>query len=165
LSTLRLIALQGREHEIKAIETTATHVQSPERISATSGKLALSTGFDVVACRLVVKRIAQALEFSAVGETMLVTAASELARNTVIYGGGGTLAWEIVRPGRTKVGLRLTFEDDGPGIPDVARAMTNGWTSGHGLGLGLSGSKRLVHEFSIESTVGVGTRITVVRWK
>jgi serine/threonine-protein kinase RsbT len=140
-------------------------VQSPESISATSGELVLRTNIDVVMCRQVVKRVSRALEFSAVGETMLVTAASELARNTVIYGGGGTLAWEIVRREDSKVGLRLTFEDKGPGIPDLALALTNGWTSGRGLGLGLSGAKRLVNEFSIESVVGLGTRISVTRWK
>jgi serine/threonine-protein kinase RsbT len=87
-----------------------------------------------------------------------------IARNTVIHGGGGEFAWEVVRQGTT-VGLRLTFEDHGPGIADVALAMTDGWTSGDGLGLGLSGARRLVDEFSIESAVGKGTRVVVARWK
>ncbi len=87
---------------------------------------------------------------------MLVTAASELARNALIYGGGGTVTWEVRRDG-PKVGVQLTFEDRGPGIPDLGLAMTAGWNSGTGMGLGLSGAKRLVHEFSIGTVIGVGT--------
>jgi serine/threonine-protein kinase RsbT len=91
---------------------------------------------------------------------MLVTAASELARNALIYGGGGTVTWEVRRDG-PKVGVQLTFEDRGPGIPDLRLAMTPGWTSGTGMALGLSGAKRLVDEFSIGTVIGVGTRVTV----
>jgi serine/threonine-protein kinase RsbT len=93
-----------------------------------------------------------------------VTAASELARNAVIYGGGGTITWAMLVDG-AKRGLRLTFEDKGPGIPDLELAMTDGWSSGSGLGLGLTGTRRLVNEFEIESTVGAGTRVTIARWK
>jgi len=87
---------------------------------------------------------------------MLVTAASELARNTLIHGGGGRFSWEVISAGPRR-GVRLSFEDDGPGIPDIQSAMTNGWTSGNGLGLGLPGAKRLVNEFEVQSTVGRGT--------
>jgi serine/threonine-protein kinase RsbT len=111
-----------------------------------------------------VRILAQELGFSATGQTMLVTAASELARNAIVYGGGGVMLWGVRREG-LKVGLRLTFEDHGPGIPDVGLAMTAGWTSERGMGLGLTGAKRLAHQFSIDSEVGVGTRITVTRWK
>jgi serine/threonine-protein kinase RsbT len=94
---------------------------------------------------------------------MLATAASELARNTVIHGGGGKFSWEVVGTG-AKRGIRLTFEDTGPGISDIGRAMTNGWTSGKGLGLGLPGAKRLVNEFEVQSTPGCGTRVVITRW-
>jgi serine/threonine-protein kinase RsbT len=94
----------------------------------------------------------------------MVTACSELARNAFIYGRGGVMHWEILgSDGRT--GLRLVFADEGPGIPDMELAMTDGWTSGHGLGLGLTGAKRLVNEFEIESKVGAGTRVAITRWK
>lgn len=93
-----------------------------------------------------------------------MTAASELARNALIHGRGGEFTWEVIRQAN-RVGLRLTFEDQGPGIPDLSVAMTPGWTSGKGLGLGLSGAKRLVDEFSIESTLGKGTRVVVTRWQ
>ena len=108
--------------------------------------------------------MAQDLRFSLVDQTKLVTAASELARNAVIYGGGGVLKWEILADG-VKQGLRLTFLDHGPGIPNIELAMTDGWTSGSGMGLGLTGARRLVNEFELDSTVGVGTRVTVTRWK
>lgn len=140
-------------------------MQGDESTSAPTGQMSLRTNTDIVVCRQLVRRLAQELRFSEVGMTMLVTAASELARNTVSYGGGGTLEWEIVCREGSKVGLRLTFEDRGPGIPNVALAMTDRWTSGNGLGLGLSGSKRLVHQFAIHSVVGVGTRVTVTRWR
>jgi serine/threonine-protein kinase RsbT len=129
-----------------------------------SGYLAINNGGDVVVCRQTVRRLADELRFTVVGQTMLVTAASELARNTLIHGGGGMVIWEVRRDG-PKVGVRLSFEDRGPGISDLRLAMTAGWTSGRGMGLGLSGAKRLVHEFSIDTVVGVGTRITVTRWK
>jgi serine/threonine-protein kinase RsbT len=136
-----------------------------DRISATIGRKSLVTKYDVVGCRQLVGDLAKGLGFSLIGRTMLVTAASELARNTVTYGGGGVLEWEIVVREPSRVGLRLTFEDCGPGISDIALAMRDGWTSGTGLGLGLSGAKRLVHEFSIRSSPGAGTRVVITRWK
>ena len=102
--------------------------------------------------------------FSLVDQTKIITAASEIARNTVDYGGGGTLRIEVLRNGQRR-GVRLTFSDTGPGIPDIAKAMTDGYTSGQGLGLGLSGAKRLVNEFSITSAPGQGTQIMLARWK
>ena len=100
-----------------------------------------------------------------VDQTRIVTAASELARNTVVYGGGGTVRIEVVGNHNGLRGVRLTFEDQGPGIPDVEQALRNGYTTGTGLGLGLGGSKRLCNEFEIHSKVGEGTRITITRWK
>jgi serine/threonine-protein kinase RsbT len=95
--------------------------------------------------------------------TKLVTAVSELARNTMVYGGGGDMDWQILdEPPRT--GLRLVFRDEGPGIPDLKLAMTDGWTSGSGLGLGLTGAKRLVEEFELDTAPGKGTRVTITRW-
>jgi serine/threonine-protein kinase RsbT len=128
------------------------------------GTLALATEQDVVAARQLVRKFAQELEFSLVDQTKMVTAASELARNTVKYGGGGMMYWQQLSAGMKK-GLRLSFKDEGPGIADLTQAMTDGWTSGNGLGMGLSGAKRLVNEFDIESEVGKGTRVTIVRWK
>jgi serine/threonine-protein kinase RsbT len=104
------------------------------------------------------------LGFSLVDQTKIVTAASELARNTIKHGGGGSLKLESLNEGIRK-GLRLIFEDHGPGIPDISLAMKDGYTTGGGLGLGLGGSKRLMSDFQIESRVGEGTKITVVRWK
>ena len=126
--------------------------------------LPVRTEQDVVLARQLVRRLAQELTFSLVDQTKIVTAASELARNTVVYGGGGTLRCEILKDGG-RSGLRLTFEDQGPGIPDMELAMKDGWTSGRGMGMGLSGAKRLVNEFEIVSEVGAGTRVTVTRWK
>lgn len=107
---------------------------------------------------------AVALGFGLVDQTKVVTAASELARNTLDYGGGGEMIAELLEAGPRR-GLRLMFQDDGPGIPDLAQALTDGFTTGHGLGLGLSGARRLSNEFEIESEVGRGTRVTIVRWK
>ena len=106
----------------------------------------------------------QEQRFSLVDQTKFVTAASELARNALIYGGGGKMKWQVLLDG-TKAGLRLSFEDQGPGIPNLDLAMTDGWTSGNGLGLGLTGARRLVNEFELDSQVGVGTRVTITRWK
>ena len=114
--------------------------------------------------RQTVRRLAQELGFSLVDQTKMVTAASELARNTLIYGGGGGLTWHLLDDG-PKRGLRLIFEDRGPGIPNLELALTDGWSSGKGLGLGLTGTRRLVNEFDIESSVGIGTRVTITRWK
>lgn len=119
---------------------------------------------DVVRARQAVRSWAVEMGFSLVDQTKLVTAASELARNTVVYGGGGTLLMEALEDGARK-GLRLVFADQGPGIPDLEKALRDGYTTGNGLGLGLGGAKRLVNEFAIESHVGEGTRITVVKWK
>jgi serine/threonine-protein kinase RsbT len=118
----------------------------------------------VVAVRQTVRAWAQELGFSLVDQTKIVTAASELARNTIKHGGGGKLTLEILNEGIRR-GLRLIFEDTGPGIPDLSLAMKDGYTSGGGLGLGLGGSKRLVNDFHIESQVGLGTKVTIVRWK
>jgi serine/threonine-protein kinase RsbT len=126
--------------------------------------LPLGSEQDIVTCRQMIRKLTQQLGFSLVDQTKLVTAASELARNTVIYGGGGALEWTVLRDG-VKTGLQLRFSDDGPGIADIHQAMTDGWTSGKGLGLGLSGAKRLVHEFEIDTAPGRGTRVTIARWK
>ncbi|HEU4885602.1 MAG TPA: anti-sigma regulatory factor [Longimicrobium sp.] len=119
---------------------------------------------DVVRARQAVRSWAVEMGFSLVDQTKLVTAASELARNTVVYGGGGTLRMEALEDGMRK-GLRLVFADEGPGIPDLEKALRDGYTTGNGLGLGLGGARRLVNEFAIESQAGEGTRITVVKWK
>jgi len=104
------------------------------------------------------------LGFSLVDQTKMVTAASELARNTVIHGRGGTVTLEILEQDN-KRGVRMTFEDEGPGIPDIARALQDGYTSGNGMGLGLGGSRRLVNDFEIQSTPGTGTRVVALRWR
>lgn len=119
---------------------------------------------DVVLVRQMVRQFAVELGFGLVDQTKIVTAASELARNTLDYGGGGTVKLEILQAG-PKRGLKLTFADQGPGIPDVEMALKDGFTTGSGLGMGLGGARRLANEFTIESAVGVGTRITIVRWK
>lgn len=129
-----------------------------------SEEISVKTEQDVVAVRQAVRRHTQELKFSLVDQTKMVTAASELARNTVVYGKGGTLLCEVLSEG-LRNGLRLTFEDHGPGIPDMDLAMKDGWTSGNGMGMGLSGAKRLVNDFSIVSEVGKGTRVSVTRWK
>ena len=126
--------------------------------------MALLSERDIVMSRQQVRRLTQQLKFSLVDQTKMITAASELSRNTVVYGGGGEMRWEIVTHG-VKTGLRLAFEDKGPGIPDIGLALTDGWTSGTGMGVGLSGSKRLVNEFDIRTVVGEGTCVTVTRWK
>jgi serine/threonine-protein kinase RsbT len=126
--------------------------------------LPLKSSNDVVMARQKVRQWAIELKFSLVDQTKLVTAASELARNTLDYGLGGEMKIEVITAG-VKSGLRLTFEDHGPGIPDIEQALKDGYTSGSGMGLGLGGSRRLVNEFKIESEVGKGTRVTVVRWK
>jgi len=119
---------------------------------------------DVVAVRQRVRAIAAEEGFRLVDQTKLVTAASELARNTFVYGGGGAGIIEIVENGGKK-GLRVTFEDNGPGIADIALAMKDGYTTGGGLGLGLSGAKRLSNEFEIASSPGEGTRVSILRWR
>ena len=126
--------------------------------------LQIRTSDDVVLVRQAVRKWSIEQGFSLVDQTKMITAASELARNTLDYGGGGTVRLEALEDGIRK-GLRLTFEDQGPGIPDIELALTDGYTTGKGLGMGLSGSKRLVNEFEIDSRVGEGTRVTITRWK
>ena len=126
--------------------------------------LEIRSSSDIVHVRQQVRTWAVAMGFGLVDQTKIVTAASELARNTVDYGKGGTVTLEALQSGSRK-GLRLIFEDKGPGIPDIELAMTDGYTSGQGLGLGISGSKRLMHEFEIVSKVGKGTKIAIVRWR
>jgi serine/threonine-protein kinase RsbT len=119
---------------------------------------------DIVLIRQAVRNWTAELGFSLVDQTKMITAASELARNSLEYGGGGRVIFESLQVG-TKRGLRLAFVDHGPGIPDIGLAMKDGYTSGKGMGLGLGGAKRLVNEFEIQSTVGEGTRVTITRWK
>ncbi|MDZ8189335.1 MAG: anti-sigma regulatory factor [Nostoc sp. ChiSLP02] len=126
--------------------------------------LDIKSSTDVVLVRQTVRQLAVEIGFSLVDQTKIVTAASELARNTLDYGGGGTAKLETLhQEGRR--GLRLTFEDQGPGIPDIELALKDGFTTGSGLGMGLGGAKRLASEFEIQSVEGKGTRVTIVRWK
>lgn len=118
---------------------------------------------DIVHVRQTVRARAAEMGFTLVDQTKLVTAASELARNAITYGGGGTVRIEALEED-TRRGLRLTFEDQGAGIANVEQALTDGYTTGNGLGLGLGGARRLVNEFSIHSRVGEGTRVTITRW-
>lgn len=119
---------------------------------------------DVVLVRQVVRRYAVEMGFNLVDQTKIVTASSELARNTLEYGGGGRARIECLQNG-PRPGVRITFEDEGPGIPDIEQALKDGFTTGSGMGLGLGGAKRLSHDFKIESQPGLGTRVTIVRWK
>lgn len=128
-----------------------------------SSRLELATELDVVRARQEVRRVAQELRFSLVDQTKLVTAASELARNALTHGGGGSVLVEVLEEGIRR-GIRLHFVDQGPGIADLGLAMTDGWTSGGGLGLGLTGAKRLSAEFDLDSAPGRGTRVTIARW-
>ena len=130
---------------------------------ASSGTHPVLIEQDVVLARQLVRRLAQDCGMRLIDLTKLVTAVSELARNTMVYGGGGDMDWEIVEDG-LRVGLRLTFRDEGPGIPDLKLAMTDGWTSGGGLGLGLTGAKRLVDDFELDTAPGAGTRVTICKW-
>ena len=126
--------------------------------------LPLTTADHIVIVRQTVRARAIELGFSLVDQTKIVTAASELARNAMTHGGGGRATIESITDGLRR-GLRLTFEDNGPGIADIERAMRDGYSTGGGLGLGLSGAKRLSNEFSIASTPGEGTRVMIARWK
>ncbi|CAM5287223.1 anti-sigma regulatory factor [Streptomyces aurantiogriseus] len=126
-------------------------------------RLPIGSDLDLVWVRQHVRQAAAALGFGLVEQTKLVTAASELARNTLVYGGGGEVETVRVSDGRTQ-GLRLTFTDHGPGIADLEQALSDGYTSGDGLGMGLGGARRLVHEFAIDSTPGAGTTVTVTSW-
>ena len=125
--------------------------------------LSLRSSEDVVLVRQAVRAAAVDLRFSLVDQTKIVTAASELGRNTLDYGGGGTVRLQVLQDGGRR-GIRLTFEDKGPGITDVERALKDGYTTGGGLGLGLGGARRLSSEFSIDSRPGEGTRVTITRW-
>jgi serine/threonine-protein kinase RsbT len=129
-----------------------------------SETMSIKTAADVVLVRQAVRKLAVEQGLSLVDQTKIVTAASELARNTLDYGGGGQLQLETLQEGNRR-GVRLTFEDKGPGIPDIDLALKDGFTTGGGLGMGLSGSKRLVNEFNIVSRVGEGTTITIAKWK
>src|SRR3712207_1604737 len=129
-----------------------------------SDERSIKSSDDVVGIRQAVRQRAVELGFNLIDQTKIVTAASELARNTVQYGGGGHVTIEGVEESGRR-GLRLTFEDQGPGIADVELAMRDGYTTGGGLGLGLSGARRLSNDFQIQSKPGEGTRITIVRWR
>lgn len=118
---------------------------------------------DVVLARQTARKLAQECGMRLIDLTKMVTAVSELARNTMVYGGGGDMDWQILEEDM-RTGLRITFRDEGPGIPDLKLAMTDGWTSGNGMGLGLTGAKRLVEEFELDTAPGAGTRITITRW-
>jgi serine/threonine-protein kinase RsbT len=133
-------------------------------LTARTEQVALREQHDIVNVRQVVRSWSLSLGLGLVDLTKFVTAASEIARNTVEYGGGGTLQIEELRDG-LRLGIRLVFEDQGPGIPDVARAMTDGYSTGTGMGLGLGGTKRLVDEFDIASTPGAGTRVSITKWR
>lgn len=124
----------------------------------------ISADEDVVRVRQAVRAIAVAAGLSLVDQTKMVTAASELARNTLIYGGGGVAQLELLEEPPRRKGVRATFVDEGPGIVDVDAAMRDGYSSGNGLGLGLSGARRLVDDFSIESETGAGTRVRITKW-
>lgn len=129
-----------------------------------SKTLPIKSSEDVVRVRAAVRDASVAAGFSLVDQTKFVTAASELARNTIDHGKGGEVELELVESGARK-GVRLVFKDKGPGIPDVEQALKDGFTSGGGLGLGLGGARRLSNEFSIHSEPGQGTRVTIARWK
>ena len=126
-------------------------------------RIEIGTDQDVVRVRQLVRTVAVAVKLSLVDQTKLVTAASELARNTLVYGGGGSVEVDRVDNGRRQ-GIQIVFADEGPGIVDLDLALTDGYTTGGGLGLGLSGARRLVDEFSIDTAVGRGTTITVTKW-
>ena len=126
--------------------------------------LAINTSEDVVRVRQQTRTLAVEAGLSLVDQTKVITAASELARNTLDYGGGGQAIMSVLHDGMRK-GVELVFEDQGPGIPDLSLALKDGYTTGKGLGLGLSGARRLCNEFEIQSTVGVGTKVTIRRWK
>lgn len=129
-----------------------------------SERLEIRSADDVVKVRQQTRLMAVEAGLSLVDQTKIITAASELARNTLDYGGGGALLAETLEEGGRR-GVKLTFDDHGPGIPDIQQALKDGYTSGSGLGLGLGGARRLSNEFSIDSKVGVGTKVTITRWK
>jgi serine/threonine-protein kinase RsbT len=126
--------------------------------------VSITSSGDIVKVRQLVRQWAISLGFNLVEQTKMVTAASELARNTVDHGGGGQVRMQALN-NELRCGLKLTFSDEGPGIADLEQALTDGFTTGSGMGLGLSGSKRLANEFDIESAPGRGTRVTITRWR
>jgi serine/threonine-protein kinase RsbT len=128
-----------------------------------SERVTVASDQDVVRVRQLVRTVAVSVELSLVDQTKLVTAASELARNTLVHGGGGVVEVERVENGR-RSGIRISFVDQGPGIADLDLALTDGYTTGGGLGLGLSGARRLVDEFGIDTAAGQGTSVTVTKW-
>ena len=142
----------------------ATSVRSSLMKPLKGETLPIQSSADVVLARQKVRQWAAEMKFSLVDQTKLVTAASELARNTLDHGKGGSMTVEIVE-NLGRQGLRMIFEDHGPGIPDIQAALRDGFTTGHGMGLGLGGSKRLVNDFEIESAAGKGTRVAALRWK
>jgi len=127
-------------------------------------RIALRSVDDITKARQLVRESAIAQGLSLVDQTKLITAASELARNTLVHGGGGDMQLEVLNDGARR-GVRVTFSDQGPGIPDIALAMKDGYSARGGLGLGLGGAKRLVNEFNIESLQGKGTKVTILRWR
>ena len=127
-------------------------------------ELPIRSGDDVVRVRQQVRVVAEKSGLSLVDQTKVVTAASELARNALVHGGGGTARIEVVTSGLGQSGVKIGFTDDGPGIGDIDLALTDGWTTGHGLGLGLSGARRLVDDFELASKPGLGTSVVVVKW-
>lgn len=133
-------------------------------MSSTAERLPIATSADVVLVRKAVRNAAERLGFRNLDVTKLVTAASEIARNTLIYGGGGEVDIQCLTQA-SRSGIQVTFEDHGPGIPDIDLALTEGYTTGGGMGLGMSGAKKLVNEFSVDSVVGRGTRVTVIKWR
>lgn len=130
---------------------------------ADSGTQPVRSEQDIVLARQTARKLAQQCGLRLVSQTKLVTAVSELARNTLVYGGGGDMQWSLIEKDMRQ-GVRIDFIDQGPGIADMKLAMTDGWTSGGGLGLGLTGAKRLVNEFELDSQPGVGTRVTIFQW-
>jgi serine/threonine-protein kinase RsbT len=127
-------------------------------------KLSIQSGDDVVRVRQQARVAAASCGLSLVDQTKLVTAASELARNTLVHGGGGSASIEVIRSGNGRSGVKIGFTDSGPGIADMELALTDGWSSGNGLGLGLSGARRLVDEFEMTSEPRAGTTVVVVKW-
>ena len=132
--------------------------------STEAASLSVVSDADVVRVRQTARDLAVEAKLSIVDQTKVVTATSELARNTLVYGGGGEVTARLVEAGG-RIGVELVFSDDGPGIPDVDLALTDGWTSGNGMGLGLSGTKRLVDEFEIDTAPGQGTRVRILKWR
>jgi serine/threonine-protein kinase RsbT len=133
-------------------------------MTQTSEQLDIRSSDDVVRVRQLARTMAIAAGLSLVDQTKIITAASELARNTLDYGGGGSVLAELVEAGARR-GLRLTFEDKGPGIPDIQAALKDGYSSGKGMGLGLGGARRLSNEFVIHSKPGEGTKVVIARWR